>query len=163
MIGFCNSSHVDKNDRNNTKLSDIVIEKLKQEQENNIETFTRLHNLYIYIRKYIQLYGIGISITCGYKICFKKKKLIDEFQLSSSIRSYFIFNGLKCCFKIKSGLYHNFIADCLSHQTSVPIMLSGAYVIYKDTNINILAWGAGGAPVINTWYSNDITLCKNGY
>ena len=151
VIGFCNTSHVDKKDTNNTNLSDIVIDKLKEEQENKIDTFTRLHDLYTYTRKYIQVHGIGISTTCGYKICFENpQKILDELIFSFSIKAYFIFNGLRCCFVIKSGLYHNFRADCFSHQTSVPIIISKTHVIYKDTNINILAWGAGGAPTENT-------------
>ena len=35
VIGFCNTSHVDKKDTNNTNLSDIVLDKLKKEQEKN--------------------------------------------------------------------------------------------------------------------------------
>ena len=102
VIGFCNTSHVDKNDKNTTKLTDVLIEKLKEEQEKKLNSFTRLHDLYIYTRKYIELYGIGISTTCGYKICFEKPtKLLQKLKLTLSLKAYFIFNGLKICFAIK--------------------------------------------------------------
>ena len=128
-IGFGCTNHVDKQDKCSQELQEKVHEvTLSTKKTRNFKTV-------------MELIGVGVPTTCGYKLIVDKEMDVGE----KYVVAYFIMSGFGCCVRIHSELYHFFYGYTFSHSTAIPVVVDGDEVLYYDAGVNVFAWGAAGS------------------
>ena len=131
--GFCNMNHKDLRD----KYEDIGCACKARILHNKVIP----RNMYEESRKRYSLHvlshiGLGMPTICGYYLHSERKSFKQDM-----FHGYFMMPGLGCAVKLCSFYYNYFHGYAFDHFTSVPYVLIDGDVHFKQTDVNMIAWG----------------------
>ena len=132
-MNFYNVGHKDKNDQMNARTRAAIQRKIDEHCDNEEA---------MYLQRFGNLGGYGVSTTCGYQY-------ISKSGLSPDIEQYFLMDGLGIGMKLCHHAGMSFMGYLFSHRSSVPIIrkiggIKGAVILVPciDKNGNVVfAWG----------------------
>ena len=138
---FANQNHIDKEDKN-SELEDQCRLRINREEDVVIGSTKELKR-HSYANRLLDTVGAGVHTTCGYYLC-----LDDMINGGNGGRvshndyfGYFLMSGLGCCVRLRHKHYHQFHAYDFDHNTAVPYVIMNGLVTFKDTHVNMFAWG----------------------
>ena len=135
--GFGCSLHIDKQDCYPDEISKIGLNNISSLKASNKSELVRKRQQYAL--QTLRSLKLGVTTTCGYKMCIKDGSEITE----EDVWAYFFSADLGAAVRIRSNYFHSFHAYAFNHQTVVAVVKHNGLVYYKHPDLDILGWGAG--------------------